>query len=519
MNDNLIALPYTRVSSTTQETHGSGNDSQELRCREHATRKGWPVGEVFRDTFTGAGDFMDRPEMRRLIQYIKDNNEKKFVVIFDDIKRLARDTVSFILLTQLFKSLDVCIECLNHKIEDTPEGEFISTILAAQGQLERKQNARQVTQKTEAHLKNGDWPYIVPVGYVPVAVTGQKRKLLCVNSAIGQTVKTGLKGFANGRFRTVSELGRYLFENDCVKNTRPNTLYNTTRKLLENIFYAGYIHFPEKGIVMVKGKHEAMITLEEHYQILERLRKEAKGEKEYQKFRDEYELRQLVRCVDCGNKLRSGTSKGRSKYYHYYTCRTKDCTKESAHISAKDMHDYLHVTLQKIESTDEVIEIGIEAFNEAFQEVIQSKGLVASEVQKSIHEVDAQIDVLVTNLGKVTNESVVRGVSSKIEELDIERKILVDKQNKVDMLDEKSRTALSDMKQFLKSPYDTWMMCDARQQRTLYRYIFSEDFLYLPKTESRTISLSPLYAYFSSSNENSPFKKESISCKNLDCGQ
>jgi DNA invertase Pin-like site-specific DNA recombinase len=149
MNDNLIALPYLRVSSLGQETHGSGNDSQELRCRERATHNGWPVGEVFRDTFTGGGDFMDRPEMRRLIQYIKDNKDKKFVVIFDDIKRLARDTVSFILLTQLFKSLGVRIECLNHKMEDTPEGEFISTILAAQAQLERKQNTRQVIQKTE----------------------------------------------------------------------------------------------------------------------------------------------------------------------------------------------------------------------------------------------------------------------------------------------------------------------------------------------------------------------------------
>ena len=519
MTDNLIALIYTRVSSLSQETHGSGNDSQEIRCREYAKHNSWEVGEVFRDAFTGAGDYMNRPEMRRLIAYVKENKNKKFVVIFDDIKRLSRETSAFISLIALFKTLNVSIQCLNHKIEDTPEGEFISTILAAQGQLERKQNARQVTQKTQAHLTTGDWPYRVPVGYIPISITGQKRRLVTINGIIGQTIKTGLQGFANGRFRTVAELGRYLLENGCVKNKRPNTLYNTTRTLLENIFYAGYINYPEKDALMVKGKHEGMITLEEYHLIQGRLQKEVKGEKEYQMFRDEYELRQLVRCDDCGNKLRSGKSKGRSKYYHYYTCRTKGCDKESVNISTKDMHEYLHATLQKIESTDEVIEVGVEAFNEAFQEVIQSKGLIAGEIEQSIVEIDTQINVLVTNLTKITNESAVKGISSKIEELDVQRKVLIDKKGKVATLDTKSQTALKEMKQFLKSPYQTWMMCDSRQQRTLYKYIFSQAFLYTPKTERRTISLSSLYAYFTSSNENTPCKKESISCENLDCGR
>lgn len=518
MTNELIALPYTRVSSSTQESHGSGNDSQELRCREHAKRNGWPIGEVFRDAFTGAGDYMNRPAMRRLIEYIKKNGDKRYVVIFDDIKRLSRETSSFINLIALFKELNVRIECLNHKIEDTPEGEFITTILAAQGQLERKQNTRQVNQKTDAHLMNGDWALRTPLGYIRTAVTGHKTKLCIIDPVIGQGIKVGLQGFASGRFKTVADVGRYLIENGCVKNGTRHGKYDTARSILLNIFYAGYIHRPEKNILMVKGKHEGMITLEEYYQIQERLNKEVKGEREYQMYRDEYELRQIVRCIDCGNKLRSGKSKGRSKYYYYYICRTKGCVKESVHISTKDMHEYLHTILQKIESTDEVIEIGIEAFNEAFQEVIQSRGLVASDIEQAMNDIDNQINVLVTNLAKLTNESVVRGIESKIEELDTKKKILVDKQGKITTLDTKSRTALSEMKEFLKSPYDTWMMCDRRQQRALYKYIFSEDFLFMPKTESRTISLSPLYAYFTGSNENPPFKKERISDEFQVCG-
>lgn len=518
MNDNLIALIYTRVSSVSQETHGSGNDSQEIRCREYAKLRGWEIGEVFRDAFTGAGDYMNRPAMRKLIEYIEKNKNKEFVVIFDDIKRLSRETTAFISLLALFKALNVRIECLNHKIEDTPEGEFITTILAAQGQLERKQNTRQVIQKTNAHLTNGDWPYRAPLGYIAVPVNGNKIKLCSINGAMGQGIKIGLKGFAGGMFKTVADVGKYLIKTGCLKEGTRHGKYDTARSILLNIFYAGYIHKPEKNILMVKAKHEGMITLEEYYQIQEKLQKENKGERAYQMYREEYELRQLVRCTDCDKKLRSGTSKGRTKYYSYYICRTKGCTKENVHISTKEMHDYLYATLQKIESTDEVIEIGIEAFNESFQEVLQSKGFVTSKIEQSIADIDNQINILVGNLAKITNESVVRGIESKIEELDTKRKILVDKKGKIIMINTESRTALSNMKQFLKSPYDTWKLCDARQQRTLYNFIFSEDFFYDTKIESRTISLSPIYSYFTSQNENSPFKKERISDEFQVCG-
>jgi DNA invertase Pin-like site-specific DNA recombinase len=57
------------------------------------------------------------------------------------------------------------VECLNFKFDDTPEGEFIETVIAAQGDLERKQNARQVSQKMKARMESGYWVHDTPVGY------------------------------------------------------------------------------------------------------------------------------------------------------------------------------------------------------------------------------------------------------------------------------------------------------------------------------------------------------------------
>ena len=64
------AVIYCRVSSDRQKNEGHGLDSQEHRCRELARTKGYEVVEVFKDSYSGAGDFMHRPAMAELLAFI-----------------------------------------------------------------------------------------------------------------------------------------------------------------------------------------------------------------------------------------------------------------------------------------------------------------------------------------------------------------------------------------------------------------------------------------------------------------
>ena len=54
--------------------------------------------------------------------------------------------------------------CLNFPFEDTPEGKFLETIIAATGTLEREQNGRQVLQKMKARMEQGFWVFCAPLG-------------------------------------------------------------------------------------------------------------------------------------------------------------------------------------------------------------------------------------------------------------------------------------------------------------------------------------------------------------------
>ena len=113
------ALIYCRVSTTKQEDEGNGLESQEMRCRQYAQSMGYEVEAVFPDSVSGGGDFMKRPGMVALLSYLDAQpGTNGYVVIFDDLKRFARDTEFHIRLRQAFRLRGARVECLNFRFEE-----------------------------------------------------------------------------------------------------------------------------------------------------------------------------------------------------------------------------------------------------------------------------------------------------------------------------------------------------------------------------------------------------------------
>lgn len=94
------AIIYCRVSNKKQKHDGDGLHSQEHRCRDYAAARGYVVEAVFHDDVSGSGDFMKRPGMVALLRFLKHRTRDDCVVIFDDLKRFARDTIFHLKLRQ-----------------------------------------------------------------------------------------------------------------------------------------------------------------------------------------------------------------------------------------------------------------------------------------------------------------------------------------------------------------------------------------------------------------------------------
>lgn len=499
MNTEKIALIYTRVSSLQQQTDGTGNHSQEVRCRELANKMCWPIEKVFTDTFTGAGDFMKRPAMRELIEYIDKNKYKKYVVIFDDLKRLSRDTKSYLELKIAFKSRNVELKCLNFNIEESPEGEFIETVIAASGQMERKQNQRQVIQKQRARMLDGYWPHRAFYGYKQVKVPGQGKVSFPDDNH--KFITEAFEGFAFGRFKTLVEVGIFLQEHGAIRRISKKKVGDTALPILKNIYYAGFIHYPDLDVHMVPGKHKSAVNMEVFNKVQERLKKVLKGEREKQTYQENFELRGILRCLHCNYKMRSYTTSKKRKSGHiqkndYYECKNTECTEGYGKVlRAHDVHCKFLCQLEKVTPTDEAIKIGVKAFEEAFEEFKNELSVTSKHAEVNTLEIQSQIDHLVDLTSKPMNELLLKTYQDKLEKLILQKATLEQKQQKPVDLEIISRTSMDKMFSVLKSPYEIWEKTGMEKKKELYNFIFAEDFCVDRNYQCRTPALSPIYLY------------------------
>lgn len=319
------ALIYCRVSSRSQETEGHGLESQETRCRQYAEAQGLEVAAVFPDTMTGGGGFMERPGMVAMISFIDAQPDEEFTVIFDDLKRASRDTRAFLDLRDAFRIRGVGVTCLNFKFDETPEGEFIETIMAAQGALERKQNGRQVAQKMRARMEGGFWVHQAPIGYRYETQRG-RGKVLIPNSPLDVVIREALEGYATGRFGSQAEVKRF-FEGfpDFPRNKHGEVKQQEVTRILSRPLYAGYICSENYGISWLKAQHEPLISLETFEKVQERRNGVSKAPKR-KNIGDDFALRGIVTCGECKAPLRSSWSKGKmGKKYAYYHCQSQGC--------------------------------------------------------------------------------------------------------------------------------------------------------------------------------------------------
>ena len=193
------SIIYCRVSSDRQVRDGHGLEGQEARCRRYAEERGYAVAAVFRDEGVSGG-IIDREGMQRVLDLLdREADTGEWVVVIDDIKRLARDLIGHFTLRKAIQTRGATLESPSHKFGNEPEEVFVESIMAATAELERNQNKKQVRNRMQARLEAGYWTFYPPPGYVYAKVAGHG-KLLVPHEPEAGIIRTALEGYASGRF-------------------------------------------------------------------------------------------------------------------------------------------------------------------------------------------------------------------------------------------------------------------------------------------------------------------------------
>jgi len=480
------AVIYCRVSSTKQRIEGSGLESQEHRCRQYAELKGYEVEAVFPDDASGGGDFMNRPGMVALLSYLDAQKAKSYVVIFDDLKRFARDTEFHIKLRREFQTRGAQIECLNFKLDDTPEGKFVETIFAAQGELEREQNRRQVIQKMKARVEKGYWVFSPPLGYKYATDRGHG-KILVRDEPAASILAEALEGYASGHLQSQAEVKRFLESKPGFPKDLPTgeIRWQRVQRLLSHLTYAGYVEAPKWGVSPRKGHHEPIISLETFERIQERMNTKAKAPAR-KDINADFPLRGFVLCDDCGQPMTSCWSKGRSKHYLYYLCDTRDCESNRKSIPRDKIEGAFADILRGLVSTRQLFSVATAMFKEAWNRQLAEAHRDKDEIAWQLREVEKQIETLLERIIEAENASVIRAYEGKIAMLEREKLLLAEKAARIVPSKRRLEEFIEPAFTFLANPWNLYEKGSLTLKRTVLRLAFVEPLRYSPESGYRT---------------------------------
>jgi site-specific DNA recombinase len=479
-------LIYCRVSDTKQKTEGHGLDSQEHRCRQYATFRDYEVEAVFPDDASGGGDFMNRPGMVALLHYLDQHPESHYIVLFDDLKRFARDREFHFKLRQALTLRHAGVECLNFKFEDTPEGEFVEAIFAAQGQLERQQNRRQVVQKMRARLEQGYWVFSPPLGYTYQKVSGHG-KLLVRQEPLASVLTQALEGFASGRFGLQVEVQRFLEEHPAYpkKDNKGRVHHSRVRELLTCPLYAGYVDNKEWKVSLRKGQHEGLINLETFEKIQKRLNGSANAPARKDISLD-FPLRGFILCEECGRALTSCWSKGKNRSFPYYLCYNKDCGIRGKSIPRDEVEGTFEAFLASLRPTRELFELANAMFRDAWNQQARHTASVIQSARQKILAVEKQIGQLVDRIIETSVPAVITRYEERIEQLEKEKLLMEESLQRNEPPPGKFEELFEHAMLFLANPHKLWCSGQLEHKRIVLKLAFEDRMIYSRKSGLRT---------------------------------
>ncbi len=480
------AIIYCRVSSERQVNEGHGLDSQEHRCRQYANSLKLDVEHVFREEGVSGGLF-ERPAMKSLIRYLDKHWQRKYVVIFDDLKRFARDVEVHLKLKSELMGRQAKLRCLNYNFDDSAEGEFVETIFAAQNELERKQNQRQVCQKMKARTERGYWCFNPPAGYTYMK-DKEHGKLLVPNKAITDIIANGLTGFAEDRLLTQKDLQTYFRDKGLHRllGREPEKLtLKYVKDLITQPLYAGFVAHKAWGIPRRPGKHQAIISAETFEKIQQKLWRPERRPRDTDRL--EFPLRRIVNCGVCRMKMTGSTTKGRSRYYAHYTCNNSSCLANPKNISVKELEDAYIALLERIKVDAPILEVGRVLIKRMWDEKVKDVEAALSEQGEEKEKIERMIEEYVDRVPgatpalKTRYEAKIESLEQQLNDLSTERT-----PDKIPNMGE----AIDHTLRFLGTPAETWLASDRNTKITLHSMIFAENPSYSVKDGFGTVKVS-----------------------------
>ncbi len=482
------AVIYCRVSGKKQVREGDGLRSQEARCREHASFKGYEVLEVFRDDMTGGST--DRPAMTAMIRFLKKQRGEGCAIIIDDISRFARDIRGHWDLRDLVREAGGKLESPSIEFGEDSDSILVENLLASVSQHQRQKNAEQTKNRMRARAMNGYWVMKPPIGYRFERVAGHG-KLLVRDEPLASIIAEALEGYASGRFEGPMEIKRFLEAQPAYPRNSNNEVHiERVVEMLSRPHYAGHITHEDWGLNLVPAKHEPLISLATWQAVQERRFGGVAKAPARKDLSDDFPLRGFVTCGHCGEAFTADWSTGRSARYPYYICDSRGCAFYRKSIRKEVIEGEFESLLQDLRPSEGLFDLAFQMFKDLWEKKLSGARTQAASLQQDLRAVERKVEQLLDRIVDATSSSVVGAYERRIKQLETEKAVmrerLASSGKPLKSFGETYRTAFS----FLANPYKLWVSERIEDRRAVLKLVFADRLAYVRGEGYRTAKIS-----------------------------
>ncbi len=482
----VFVVIYCRVSSAAQMQKGHGLASQETRCREFARMKGYEVVQVFSDEAVSGG-LINRPGMQAMLSFLRENRKRgTWVVLIDDISRLARDIRAHLDLRSAIANAGARLESPSVEFGEDSDSILVENLLASVSQHQREKNAEQTRNRMRARMLNGYWPFHACMGYRHEAKPGEGR-VLVRDEPLASIIQEALDGYAAGRFRSQAEVARFLeSQPDFPKDGRGKVRYQLANDILTKPLYAGYLECTDWGVSLRKAKHEGLITFETFERIQQRLK-----EGSYAPMRPDisadFPLRGAVSCACCGKPLTACWSKSKTGARHpYYMCFAKGCERKGKAIRRDVIEGAFVELLDGMTPKQNLFDLTQAMFKRAWTLRLDQARAMKLSYEKDAEKIDKQIGVMLDRIVDTSSDAVVAACEKRIVQLERSKLVLAEKRENIGRpqrpFEEMFELAFS----FLANPSKLWRSGKFELQKLVLRLTFADHLAWCPNDGFRT---------------------------------
>ena len=407
VENKLNAGLYVRVSTERQVQEGYSVSAQKINLTKFVEGQGWKVFDIYADEGISGKNIQDRPEVKRLINDIKEHKVDVVVLYkFDRLTRDSRDTEDIIELIQQF---GIQVYTLSGGAVDvsTATGRFTVRINGAVAQLEREQTIERVKFAFKQKVEEG---YTLACATTCYGYNRKKHeKEQTINKEESRVVKRIFKMYIEGH--TFTEIANILntekiptkLNGKEKKKRGTNETYivnsiwmpKTIRLILSNPTYIGKVryHIGKSDGFVADGNHKPIITMKIWNETQNKLSKIKKVSRTNLPKDDVYYCGTLV-CGICGHKLTTNRTNrikkdGTKVVFNGYRCINREkklCT--CLGVSHKKVEEAFIEYIENIEALTDISKVEIVTDDEDLQELETLRKSLAQTIAKKKQVMD-----------------------------------------------------------------------------------------------------------------------------------